>query len=296
MTETTSATFVASNGAPLAVHDLGGTGRPLLVAHATGFHGRAYAPFAASLSDRFHVLAYDARGHGESGVPVPGCPGDVAGTGYSPADFAADVLAVVDALDLESAAAFGHSAGATSLLLAEEARPGTFSFLYCFEPIIAATDDLPPPNPDNRLSVGARARRETFSSLQAAYDNYASKPPLDVLSAAALWAYVEHGFAPQPDGTVRLRCRGDDEASMYAQGLTHDAYRRLSKVTCPVVLACGETTDAVGHDVLDLLAQRLPRVSQEVLRGLGHFGPLEDPDAVAASVVRAMEQWPEPPG
>ncbi len=293
MTETAPVTFVASNGVALAVHDLGGTGRPLLVAHATGFHGRAYAPFAASLSDRFHVLAYDARGHGESGVPFPGRPGEMAG--YSPADFAGDVLAVVDDLGLESAAAFGHSAGATALLLAEQARPGTFSFLYCFEPIIAASDDPAPPDPDNRLSGGARARRESFPSLQAAYDNYASKPPLNVLSPAALWAYVEHGFAPEPDGTVRLRCRGDDEAAMYAQGLTHEAYRHLSTVTCPVVLACGETTDAVGRDVLDLLAQRLSRVSQDVLRGIGHFGPLEDPDAVAASVARALQR-PEPPG
>ena len=296
MTETTSATFVTSDGLQLAVHDLGGAGRPLLVLHATGFHGRAYAPFAATLSERVHVLAYDARGHGESGEPAPERRGDAAVSGFSPADFAGDVLTVIDALGLESPAAFGHSAGATSLLLAEEARPGTFSFLYCFEPIVAPRDDLVPPDPDNRLSTGARARRETFSSLQAAYDNYASKPPLDVLSPAALWAYVEHGFAAEPDGTVRLRCRGENEAAMYAQGLTHDAYRHLSRVTCPVVLACGETTDAVGPDVLDVLARRLPRVRQQVLSNLGHFGPLEDPDAVADAVVRALEQQPELPG
>lgn len=287
MTETLPVTTLTSDdGTHLAVHDLGGSGPPLLLAHATGFQARAYGPLARAIAGRFHVLAFDARGHGESGDPPS--------LAFDPKDFARDVLAVVDALALETPAAFGHSSGATALVLAEQARHGTFSSLYCFEPIILPLNDPPPHDAENPLSRAARNRRHTFSSLEAAYENYASKPPLDMLAPDALWAYVESAFEPGPRGTVQLRCRGEHEALMYAHGLTHDAFPHLGKVACPVTFACGEVTDAIGVSILAQLATRTPQARVEVLSGLGHFGPLEDPASVAASLLRATCESTEP--
>ena len=61
-------------GVQIAVHDLGGTGERLLVSHATGFHGRCYEPMAAALAHRFHSVAFDYRGHGDT--PRPDGPVD----------------------------------------------------------------------------------------------------------------------------------------------------------------------------------------------------------------------------
>ena len=60
------------DGVRLAVHDLGGDGPPLLLSHATGFHGHVFAPLAAALSARFHCWAIDYRGHGSSERPTDG--------------------------------------------------------------------------------------------------------------------------------------------------------------------------------------------------------------------------------
>jgi pimeloyl-ACP methyl ester carboxylesterase len=51
-----------------------------------------------------------------------------------------------------------------------------------------------------------------------------------------------------------------------------------------VLLASGAATDAVGAASVATLARRLPHARTEVLAGIGHFGPLEDPAAVGASV------------
>jgi len=59
----------------------------------------------------------------------------------------------------------------------------------------------------------------------------------------------------------------------------------LGKRFGPVALACGADTDAFGPEYLERYASRLTTCSGSVLPGLGHFGPLEDPDAVAAWVV-----------
>ena len=274
--------FVPSrDGVKVAVHDYGGRGPDLLLAHATGLHGRVWDPVVAHLVDRFRCVTLDERGHGDSGRP-PG--GDFHWSGM-----AADVAAVVDGLGLERPWGAGHSCGGAAVLLAEEDRPGTFSGLWCFEPIVLPLDPPAGYSPDSVLAQGARRRREVFSDRQAAYDNYASKPPYSSVDPAALRAYVDHGFEDRPDGTVRLKCRAADEAEVFAQSGTHDGFPRLGAVACPVTLCAGELTEGpTGVANVGALAPRLTRGRVEVMAGVGHFGPLQDPARVAASMAAAF--------
>ena len=270
----------AADGTPVAYYDFGGDGPALLLAHATGFCGPVLEPLADALRPRVHAVALDERGHGATPRPPDG--------DFDWHGFADDVLAVVDRLGLEHPLGFGHSCGGAALLLAEEARPGTFTALYCFEPIVFALDDPPPPDAGNPLSVGALRRRSTFPSRRDAIENFTGKAPFDQLRPDVLAAYVDNGFAVLPDGRLELCCRREDEAEVYAHSLSHDAFAHFDAVRCPVTLACGANTDAMGPQLLGRLATRLPHASVEVLPGLGHFGPLQDPDAVAASVLRAL--------
>jgi pimeloyl-ACP methyl ester carboxylesterase len=274
-------------GVSLAAYDFGGDGPPLLLAHATGFHARTWLPVvAAGLSERFHCYAFDERAHGDSSPPPSG--------DFSWHRFADDALAVIDALGLGDGPVFGvgHSCGGALLLLAEMARPGTLRSLYCYEPVVMPLERVPSADEidpsQNPLAIGARRRREVFDSLDAALANYSSKPPFAGLAPESLRAYVEYGFEPF-EGGVRLKCRGEDEARTYENAIFHGAYLRLGEVHCPVTLACGEHTSAFGEDVLRLSAARLPAARVEVLPGLTHFGPLEDPAAVAAGILRAFD-------
>lgn len=273
------------DGVAVAYYDLGGSGPVLLLAHATGFCGAVLAPLARRLSERYRCIAFDERGHGSSDRP--------AGDDFGWHGFAADVLTVIDHLGLDRPAGFGHSCGAAALLLAEQARPGTFAALYCFEPIMyPGVTPLAPSFETNPLAAGAVRRREVFASRGEALANFSSKAPFDRLHPEVLVAYVDNGFSATTAGgsEIRLRCRRTDEALVYAHGFSHEAFARLGRVRCPVILADGAETDAVGPDLLRLLAGRLPRAQVEVLAGLGHFGPMEDPDELARSVVSSMSQ------
>jgi pimeloyl-ACP methyl ester carboxylesterase len=181
--------------------------------------------------------------------------------------------------------------------LAEEARPGTFRSLFCFEPVVfdeSALGTYGVLATDNPLSAGARRRRETFPTPEDAFLNFSSKPPFADLDPEALRYYVEAGFEtiPASDGgdghAIRLRCQRDDEAAVYAHGLDHGAFARLHEVDCPVGLACGAETDAFGPSFLEADAARLRRATVEVVPGIGHFGPLQQPALVAASVLRTL--------
>jgi pimeloyl-ACP methyl ester carboxylesterase len=281
------------DGLDIALYDFGGRGPDLVLVHATGFCAEVFGPLARGLGDRYHCWGLDLRAHGRSDRPGDG--------DFSWSGFATDVLAASDHLGLRSPVGFGHSCGGAALLLAEQARPGTFDWLYCFEPVVLPVPIGATRFADNPLSVGARRRRETFPSAAEALANFSSKPPFADLDPEVLALYVEAGFEPVPtseggDGTaIRLRCRRDDEAEVYVHGAQHRAFDHLGEVECAVALCCGEHTDAFGPDLLEADAARLHRATVEVLPGLGHFGPLQQPELVADSVLRVGDTDPGTP-
>ncbi len=273
--------LTTTDGVRVACYDFGGDGPPLLMAHATGFCAAAFGPLARSLGGRFHSTGVDLRAHGRSGTS-PSWDFDWHG-------FALDLLAAVDGAGLGRPVGFGHSCGGGALLLAEVARPGTFAGLYLFEPVVYPGDVPPAPMYEgNPMSSAALRRRASFASRHEALANFSSKAPLDRLCPDALAAYVDNGFGPDADGGITLRCLREDEAAVFAHGFSHDAFAHLGEVRCPVTLASGSATDSFGTDSMSALAARLGRVEVVELAGLGHFGPLEDPDAVAMSVASSL--------
>jgi pimeloyl-ACP methyl ester carboxylesterase len=194
---------------------------------------------------------------------------------------------VVDDLGLEQPLGFGHSMGGAALLLAEAARAGTFGALVCFEPIVFPAEG--PPGGSNRdLSSGARRRRATFASKDEAFANFASKPPLDAFVPDALRAYVDHGLAERPEGGVALKCRPEVEAATYEGAPAHPGWALLPSVGCPVTVMAGEVTGALPRELPRLQADRLPAGRLQVVPGVGHFGPMEDPPTLVRAVADAL--------
>jgi pimeloyl-ACP methyl ester carboxylesterase len=266
-----------ADGYRVTVHDLGGSGEPIVLAHALGLHGRVWEPVAHALRARFRCLSLDLRGHGDSDP--------LSAREFSWREFGRDVTAVVDQAGLGRPWGLGHSAGATALLLAEEERPETFRALYLYEPLLVPADPPLGADKDSWLAAGARQRRAVFPSRAEALRLYSSKPPLMSCDPAVLIAYVEHGLE-EAEGGVTLKCRPEDEALFYETATAHDCFGRLSLVECPVLVCGGAESDAFDRRVLEEVLERLPAGRSEVLPGLDHLGPLTRPAQVAASFTR----------
>lgn len=289
-------TVSSSLGVQIAVHDLGGVGAPLLVSHATGFHGRCYEPLAALLGHRFHSVAFDYRGHGDT--PRPEGPVDWQRYGD-------DAEAMAEWLVEQSGGpidAFGHSMGGACLLMAAHRQPSLFRRLVLFEPIVFPPGGIRPVDeggldPDaNPMVIGARRRRAVFPSYQAAIDNYSAKPPLNGFTPDALRAYVLHGFRPDPDsfaelgdGAVRLKCDPDTEASTFATGSLHDVWDHLPSIGTRTVVVCGAVQPMQPSSIAQAVADRLPDCTYRQLDDLDHFGPMAAPTTVARLLLDALD-------
>jgi non-heme chloroperoxidase len=81
------------------------SGVPVLLLHGITDSWRSFEPVLPHLPDSIHAFALSQRGHGDADRPA---------AGYRPHDFAADVAAFMDALEIGPAVVVGHSMGAST--------------------------------------------------------------------------------------------------------------------------------------------------------------------------------------
>jgi pimeloyl-ACP methyl ester carboxylesterase len=180
--------------------------------------------------------------------------------------------------------------GGAALVLAAVRRPDAFRSLWLYEPAILPAEG--PPDGDNLMSEGAARRRDRFDSLDQAYDNYRSKAPLDQLHPDALRAYVDGGFAPEPDGSVLLRCRPSIEAEVFRQATASGAWAAVAALTIPAAVVVGRPEELGPGAFAPAIAAGLPQGTLVERPRLGHFGPLQDPAAMAEDVAYWVREHP----
>jgi pimeloyl-ACP methyl ester carboxylesterase len=278
----------SSDDVGVAVHHFGGTGTPLLLSHATGFHGWCYRPLALRLADRFDAWAIDYRGHGSSTQPAgwQGEPLDWRGCGD-------DAIAALEAIDPPApVVAFGHSMGAAVLLMAARRRPELFERLVLFEPIVYPP--LPEPiDPETiTLVIGARRRRNRFDSYEQAHANFAGKPPMGWFEPDVLRCYVDHGLRPvaDPDGDagadgVELCCSGPFEAATFSGSITNGVWDLLPGIATPTLVLAGVIEGDQPSRFASDIAERLPAGTYLGLPHMTHFGPFTHVDEIARLIV-----------
>src|ERR1700678_1196245 len=87
----------------LEVLDWGGAGRPLIFLAGMGNTAHNFDAFAPKFTAKYHVYGITRRGFGDSSKPVP------TATNYTADRLGDDVLAVIDALQLNRPVLVGHS-------------------------------------------------------------------------------------------------------------------------------------------------------------------------------------------
>ncbi len=269
-----------------------------LLVHGTGFVAEVWDEVASELASRYQVYGIDRRGHGAGHKPPP--------ERYHFLDFASDICAVVEALELENIFGIGHSAGATDLLLAAKLMPGRFARMFVMEPTVmdpramkAVTSELS--ERETASAQGVLRRQAEFDSAAAAVKRFRAAPAFANWSEASLSAYVRHGFEELPDGRVRLLCTPEIEAAMlrpifeamsqvYAGDGRGNPFTGLTEIGCPVCVATAEKSWPIYKEMAARAVALIPGASQWTFDGVGHCVAQEAPGLV----LEALEMFENP--
>jgi len=268
----------------------------LLWGHANGFPAGGYAPLLRLLARDFRVYAYDARGHGGSGLPA-GAPDSACSFDRYAADL--DRVAAAVRADASGARLFyaSHSfCGVAGLRLAGVFGREPWEAFTAFEPPVSPPLDHPgrcySVEASRELSGMALRRRprwadpETFRLALAGRTAYAGFDP------EALAGHCRGSLHPTGDGDWRLACPGPLEAHNYEAALDPSTFEGLARISRPVTfVACvdggGSGNPSWAATVQADCAERVPEGRLKVFSGAGHLVPFEDPRRCAA-LVRGM--------
>jgi pimeloyl-ACP methyl ester carboxylesterase len=266
---------VHSAGARLRVLRWGDpTLAPVLLLHGLTSNARRWEAFAETAAGRFHLIAPDARGHGDSSAPP---------SGYDPHTMTRDLLAVLDTLGVERAAVMGHSMGGRlGIQLAVEA-PERVSRLVVVDMGVGLNREG-----TERIRESVLRAPQRFESREAAARYIRGARPL--YPQRELERRLRHNLRPTPDGGLEWRHDRRAIEEIYRLAREADLAELAGSVRCPALLIWGEASDVLPREGAERTAALL-RAELETMPGAGHSLISDRPEEFGTIALRFLAPW-----
>jgi len=269
--------YVDRNGLKLHHLDWGNEGAPpIVLVHGSRLHAHVWNDFSRRYRDRFHIIAVDQRGHGDSAWGAE--------EGYQLEELYRDLRAHVEARGLARYTLIGHSLGGRVSMLYASRHQAELERLV----LVDITPGRPP---------GPEARDVTMAS--------ANPQPRDFESEEAAIAYLARAMSRAPRALVEESVRHGmrrNEAGRYVwkydpllfsrrvrPSASMDLWKVVSEVSTPTLLQYGSESDVVNAELAEQLRGTMPRCTVERVENAGHGLFTDQPDAFASSVERFMK-------
>jgi 3-oxoadipate enol-lactonase len=227
----------------------------LVLSNSLGTTHRMWDSQLDALTERFRVLRYDTRGHGQSPVP----PGP-----YSVDELAADVLALLDRLEVERAMWAGVSLGGmTGLWVAATVPERIDRLVACCTAAHLPPVDMWEDRAETARSEGMGALAETTLGRWFTPAFHESDPDTVDRFRADLLAIPPEGYAGC--------CIAISQ---------HDVRDRLGAIEAPTLVIAGEDDPSTPPEKAEEIAAGVSGSRLEVLAGARHLANVERADEV----------------
>ena len=248
---------VTLNGARIH-YERSGSGFPLLLTHAGIADSRMWEPQAKAFANQFDMVRPDLRGFGDSKLPpVP----------YS---MLADMIALLDYLDIDRAHVVGCSMGGTLAIDFALEHPQRVERLVLGGSGVSGSN------------LGA-ADSALFADVEAAD----KAGDMEAVNRAEVRLWVDgprrpEGSAPAAVRELVLDMNGralrTDWDSAQNQPLDPPAITRLSEITAPTLVIVGDQDLPHASANADLITSKIAGARTVVIKGAAHLPSLERPE------------------
>jgi len=233
--------------------EVDGEGEPVVMIHGLGGTSNVWTPLLPAFS-RNRKLRFDLPGSGRSARFEGPLSVDV---------FLHAVLTVMKKCSMEKAHIAAHSMGTIVAAHLAAAEPSRVKSLALFGPLLA------PPDPA-RTAIGARAAKAREGDMQPIADTLvqATLSSESRLKRTAAVAFVRESLMRQdPDGYARS-----------CEALAEMQAADTARITCPTLLVTGDEDVVAPPSSVRAMGDRIKGSRVEVLRGCGHWTPVEKPE------------------
>ena len=233
---------------------------PILLSHGYGATSRMWDGQVAAFADRYRLVLWDMRGHGQSGDPADPAL-------YSHALTVGDMAAVLDACGIERAIIGGLSLGGVMSLAFHLAHPERVRALMLFDT-----------GPGFR---NPEARRQWNERAEARARELEEKG-LPSSGGGAETRLARHRSAQGLAGAARGMLTMQDGSLIGA----------LPQIAVPTLVLVG-ADDRHFLAAADYMAAKIPGVQKTVIPDAGHAANLDQPEAFNRAVAEFLSTLPE---
>lgn len=240
---------VIANGIKIHYVRTGGDKPPLVLAHGFSDNGLCWTPVAQVLERDYDVVMPDARGHGLSDAPE---------TGYDTEDLIADLVGLIQALELERPGLMGHSMGAATTAVTAANYPDLVSSAILEDP------------PWNEGMFDPEEREAMAEELRASIIKSKAQTREEIIAFCRennpTWAEVELGLWADSQLQLSLKI-----FNFLTSQFIHWS-EIVPKITCPTLLitADPEAGAIVTPEVAQEVAAMNANVKVAHISGAGH--------------------------
>jgi len=249
-----------------------GQGIPLLCLHTAGADSRQYRGLLndPAVLEHYRVIAFDMPWHGKSSPPVGWQDTDYALTSEG---YVAQILAVIDALELDRPVVMGCSIGGRIVLHLAEQHPERFRALIGLQ----SSPHVAPYYDTDWLHRSDVHGGEVCGAI--AWGLTAPTSP-DADRWETVWHYMQGGpgvfkgdlFFYKIDGDIRERLKSIDTSR------------------CPIYLLTGEYDYSCTPEDTQALSKTLGGASTSIMSDMGHFPMSENPAQFVAHLFPVLAQ------
>jgi pimeloyl-ACP methyl ester carboxylesterase len=232
--------------------------------HGGAAHAHWFDRVIPVVRDRFHVIALDQRGHGQSDWAVP--------PAYATEDFAADLRGLMDRLGWRRMTLVGHSMGGHNAMAFAAWHPERTAGL-------AVVDSRPQLPPDRVQRMHERGRRppRVHASEAAAVAAFRLLPR-ETIADPALLAHMARVGLMRVDGGFRFRF----DPACYGDRKPVDCWPLLPRITAPVLVVRGEHSPVLPLEMAARMLETIADAELVEIPGAYHHLTLDAPEAFGA--------------
>ncbi len=266
-------TFTA-NGLRLHALEWGEPGRPALcLLHGGAAHAHWFDLIAPAFQDRFHIVALDQRGHGESSWAEP--------PAYATEDFVSDLLAVFETLGWRQVTLVGHSMGGHNSIGFSAWHPDRVRALVI-------VDSRPAIPPDRLETMHDRGRRslKRHPSAEEAVARFRLLPR-ETVADPALLAHIARAGIVERDGGWVFRF----DPATYGVRRPVDGWTLAGQITAPTLIARAEFSLGLPSETAEKLLRAIPNARIVEIKGAHHHLTLDQPQRFVEALAGFLAEF-----